>query len=134
MASNRGAVSSDPAATAAAAPAKLDAYAELYADVVRGNGMCLCGMLAAEYRTLPEPMRDAVVGFFDENEVWLEAVLEQGREQGTLHFTGAARATARMIVSGLEGAMLVARPYADPARFEAGVHQLLQSLAGRTTA
>ena len=121
-------------ATAAAAPAKLDAYAELYADVVRGNGMCLCGMLAAEYRTLPEPMRDAVVGFFDENEVWLEAVLEQGREQGTLHFTGAARATARMIVSGLEGAMLVARPYADPARFEAGVHQLLQSLAGRTTA
>ena len=121
-------------ATAAAAPAKLDAYAELYADVVRGNGMCLCGMLAAEYRTLPVPMRDAVVGFFDENEVWLEAVLEQGREQGTLHFTGAARATARMIVSGLEGAMLVARPYADPARFEAGVHQLLQSLAGRTTA
>ena len=120
-------------ATAAAAPAKLDAYAELYADVVRGNGMCLCGMLAAEYRTLPEPMRDAVVGFFDENEVWLEAVLEQGRVQGTLHFTGAARATARMIVSGLEGAMLVARPYADPARFEAGVHQLLQSLAGRTT-
>jgi TetR/AcrR family transcriptional repressor of nem operon len=117
-------------ATAAAAPAKLDAYAELYADVVRGNGMCLCGMLAAEYRTLPDPMRDAVVGFFDENEVWLEAVLEQGREQGTLHFTGGARATARMIVSGLEGAMLVARPYADPARFEAGAHQLLQSLAG----
>jgi TetR/AcrR family transcriptional repressor of nem operon len=116
-------------ATAAAAPAKLNAYAELYADVVRGNGMCLCGMLAAEYRTLPEPMRDAVVGFFDENEVWLEAVLEQGRERGTLHFTGAARATARMIVSGLEGAMLVARPYADPVRFEAGVHQLLQSLA-----
>jgi len=120
--------------TGLAPRAALDAYAELYADVVRGNGMCLCGMLAAEYRTLPEPMRDAVVGFFDENEVWLEAVLEQGREQGTLHFTGAARATARMIVSGLEGAMLVARPYADPARFEAGVHQLLQSLAGRTTA
>ena len=52
--------------------------------------MCLCGMLAAEYRTLPKPMRDAVVRFFDDNEAWLEAVLEQGREQGTLHFTGAA--------------------------------------------
>ena len=118
-------------ATLADAPAKLAAYAELYADVVRGNGMCLCGMLAAEYRTLPEPMRDAVVVFFDDNEVWLEAVLEQGRREGTLHFTGAARVTARMIVSGLEGAMLVARPYADPARFEAGVQQLLASLAGR---
>jgi TetR/AcrR family transcriptional repressor of nem operon len=120
--------------TAASAPAKLAAYAELYADVVRGNGMCLCGMLAAEYRTLPGPMRDAVVGFFDENEVWLAAVLEQGREQGTLQFPGTSRATARMIVSSLEGAMLVARPYADPARFEAGVHHLLESLAGSADA
>src|SRR5215213_2190097 len=32
-----------------AAPAKLDAYAGLYADVLRGQRMCLCGMLAAEY-------------------------------------------------------------------------------------
>src|SRR5215207_9448334 len=31
---------------------KLDAYAGLYADVLRGQRMCLCGMLAAEYQTL----------------------------------------------------------------------------------
>ena len=41
--------------------AKLDAYAGLYADVLRDQRMCLCGMLAAEYQTLPEPMRDAVI-------------------------------------------------------------------------
>ena len=35
--------------------------------------MCLCGMLAAEYQTLPKPMRDAVVAFFDDNERWLGA-------------------------------------------------------------
>ena len=45
------------------------------------SGMCLCGMLAAEYQTLPKPMRDAVIRFFDENEAWLEKVLEQGRER-----------------------------------------------------
>ena len=54
--------------------------------------MCLCGMLAAEYQTLPEPMRDAVVGFFDDNEAWLERVLEQGREEGTLRASRTGRA------------------------------------------
>jgi TetR/AcrR family transcriptional regulator, transcriptional repressor for nem operon len=38
------------------APAKLDAYARIYADVLRERRMCLCGMLAADYDTLPKPM------------------------------------------------------------------------------
>ena len=37
--------------------AKLDAYADLYADVLRDERMCLCGMLAAEYQTLPRRCR-----------------------------------------------------------------------------
>ena len=52
--------------------------------MLRGQRMCLCGMLAAEYQTLPEPMREAVRGFFDENEAWLERVLIEGRDEGTL--------------------------------------------------
>ena len=111
-------------------PAKLGAYADLYATVLRGQRMCLCGMLAAEYPTLPKPMRDAVIRFCDENEAWLVRVLEQGREEGTLALTGSARETARMIVSGLEGAMLVARPYGDVARFQAAASRLLASLMG----
>ena len=45
---------------ASGAPAKLDAYADLYADVLHGDRMCLCGMLAAEYGTLPKPIRERV--------------------------------------------------------------------------
>jgi TetR/AcrR family transcriptional repressor of nem operon len=112
------------------APAKLAAYAHLYADVFRGKRMCMCGMLAAEYRTLPKPMRDAVVGFFDDNEAWLTDVLTRGREDGTLRFTGSPDETAQMIVSGLEGAMLVARPYDDMSRFQAAADRLLENLAG----
>jgi TetR/AcrR family transcriptional repressor of nem operon len=110
------------------APARLDAYADLYLDVLRMERMCLCGMLAAEYQTLPAPMRDTVVRFFDNNEVWLTAVLEHGRGDGTLHFTGSARDTARVIVSSLEGAMLVARPFGGIARFQAASRQLLAGL------
>jgi len=111
--------------------AKLVAYADLYGDVLRRGRMCLCGMLAAEYETLPEPIRLAVVSFLDENETWLEGVLEAGRRSGTLAFGGSARETARSIVAGLEGAMLVARPYGDPARFQAAADRLLAGLAAR---
>jgi TetR/AcrR family transcriptional regulator, transcriptional repressor for nem operon len=112
-------------ASGADARAKLLAYARLYADVLRDHRMCLCGMLAAEYQTLPEPMRDAVIEFFDENEAWLEAVLADGREHGALLFDGPPREAARLIVSTLEGAMLVARPYGDVERFEVAAERLL---------
>ncbi len=107
---------------------KLAAYADLYLQVLRDRKMCLCGMLAAEYQTLPQPMRDAVISFFDQNESWLEAVLEHGRDEGSLQFTGSARDAARMIVSGLEGAMLIARPYGDIARFQTAAANLLAGL------
>jgi TetR/AcrR family transcriptional regulator, transcriptional repressor for nem operon len=108
-----------------AASGKLAAYAGLYLQVLRERKMCLCGMLAAEYQTLPLPMQDAVIRFFDQNENWLQSILEQGRADGSLRFAGSARDTARMIVAGLEGAMLVARPYGDIARFQAAAANLL---------
>jgi TetR/AcrR family transcriptional repressor of nem operon len=120
-------------AEVAEAPAKLDAYARLYLDVLRGRRMCLCGMLAAEYQTLPPAMQHRVIGFFDDNEAWITGVLEQGVSDGTLEFTGSARDTARMIVSGLEGAMLVARPYGDISRFQAAAERVLSGLAPRPT-
>ena len=85
------------------ASAKLADYADLYLQVLRDREMCLCGMLAAEYQTLPQPMQDAVIRFFDRNENWLQDVLEQGLQDGSLQFAGSARDAARMIVGGLEG-------------------------------
>jgi TetR/AcrR family transcriptional repressor of nem operon len=114
----------------AAAPAKLAAYADLYAEVLRDERMCLCGMLAAEYETIPSPIRGAVVRFLDDNEAWLTPVLEQGRREGSLSFAGSTPVLARSIVSALEGALLIARPYGAVERFETAAAQLLASLAG----
>jgi TetR/AcrR family transcriptional repressor of nem operon len=111
----------------AEAPAKLDAYADLYAGVLRGQRMCLCGMLAAEYQTLPDPMRPAVIAFIDANEAWVEKVLSEGQRAGTIAVSGRPADAARLIVSGLEGAMLVARPYGDIARFDTAAAGLLAS-------
>jgi TetR/AcrR family transcriptional repressor of nem operon len=111
------------------APAKLAAYAKLYVDVLQRRRMCLCGMLAAEYETLPDPIRAAVLAFFDENERWLARVLAQGRTEHSLEFEGSPRATARMIMSGLEGAMLVTRTYGGWRRFDATAKTLLAGLS-----
>jgi TetR/AcrR family transcriptional regulator, transcriptional repressor for nem operon len=108
---------------------KLRAYAKLYTDVFRDDRMCLCGMLAADYATLPDPMRDRVVRFFDDNEVWLTRVLEEGRDKGTIRFEGSARPVARTLIGGLEGAMLVARPYHDVKRFRDAAELLIRGLA-----
>ena len=107
---------------------KLASYAKIYADVLRNNRMCLCGMLAAEYTTLPKPMKDEMRHFFDENERWLVAVLEEGRRSGALKFAGSALDVARALVGALEGAMMLARSYGEVARFEAVAGRLLGEL------
>jgi TetR/AcrR family transcriptional regulator, transcriptional repressor for nem operon len=121
-------VSSGPAS------ARLAGYADLYQQVLSSRKMCLCGMLAAEYQTLPRCMQDAVISFFNANEAWLEAVLQAGRDDGSLQFTGSAADTARMIIGSLEGAMLVARPYGDVRRFRAAAATLLAGLTRSATA
>jgi TetR/AcrR family transcriptional repressor of nem operon len=106
----------------------LEAYVELYARVLRAKRMCLCGILAAEFATLPGPMRAAVVRFFDSNQAWLTRVLARGLAEGSLTFGGSEVDAAQGLISGLEGAMLLARPYGDPHRFESAASRLLAGL------
>jgi TetR/AcrR family transcriptional regulator, transcriptional repressor for nem operon len=115
-------------ATGAAPREKLKRYARIYADVLRDNRMCLCGMLASDYATLPKAMKEEVRHFFDENEQWLVAVLEQGRKSGALEFKGSPLDLARVVVGSLEGAMMLARSYGEPARFDSAAERLIASL------
>jgi len=115
-------------ASARDAPERLARYAALYEGVLKGDRMCLCGMLAAEYATLPKPMREPMRHFFDANEHWLVRVLQEGRKQKTLLFSGSPSEAAQTLVGGLEGAMMIARAYGDPARFSAVAERLLEDL------
>ncbi len=110
---------------------QLRRYARLYRDVLRDrNRMCLCGMLASDLETLPRPVRRGVKEFFDAHEVWLADVLDHGRKSGRLRFAGTPALHARMVLSTLEGAMLVARSYGEPARFDAVAERLFTDLEG----
>ena len=107
---------------------KLRRYAAIYADVLRANRMCLCGMLASDYATLAKPIKDRVKHFFDHNENWLVGVLEAGRSSGTLRFTGSPDVVASAIIGALEGAMMLARSYGELGRFEAVADRLVAEL------
>jgi len=110
-------------------PDKLRRYAGLYDSVMRNDRLCLCGMLAAEYSTLPAPMQAELRRFFDANEVWLAAVLEDGRLAGELAFRGTPKQRARVVLGALEGAMLVARAYDEGRRFQSAAKQVLADLS-----
>lgn len=107
------------AAERASAPARLKAYQQLFANVLRDDHrLCMCGMFAADFDALPADVREEVRAFFDDNEVWLAKVLAEGKKRGELSFRGTPRSRARVILSALEGAMLVARTYRDVGMFE----------------
>ncbi len=112
-----------------APPVQLQHYVALYAEVLNAGRICLCGMLAAEYTTLPAVMQQAIRKFFDLNERWLSRVLESGRHGGTLAFEGPADDAARAITSALEGAMLLARPYGGASRFMSAAERMLREFA-----
>jgi len=107
---------------------RLRDYVALYARVLEKDRMCLCGMLASDYSTLPKPMREEVRRFFDGNEAWLARLLEEGRKAHKLRFNGAAGEEARALIGAFEGAMLIARSYDDPSRFESAANRVLARL------
>jgi TetR/AcrR family transcriptional repressor of nem operon len=116
-------------ASAPDAAAKLRGYVALYTDVLSADRMCLCGMLAAEHRTLPDPLQQAVCAFFSSNTTWLRKVLEEGCADGSLRCAGTTDDAASMVLGVLEGGMLIARLDGDVGRFTAAANQVLAGLA-----
>jgi TetR/AcrR family transcriptional repressor of nem operon len=110
------------------APVRLARYVDLYRAVLRADRLCLCGILAAEYQTLPAPMREAVLEFFDRNEAWLEEVLRDGIAAGSVRANEPVHDSARLLISGLEGAMMLARARGDIDRFDRSAERMLADL------
>jgi len=108
---------------------KIKRYVELWSDAAGdGTRICILGMLAAEYNTLPEPMQTELRQFFEEHEGWLAALLRQGRADRILSFDGAPAVAADGMLAFLHGAMVSARAFHDIERFRATIQWLLNLL------
>jgi TetR/AcrR family transcriptional repressor of nem operon len=83
-------------------------------------------MLAAEFDTLPEIVREKVVVFFEANRIWLAALLERDE----LALAAPPGDLAQALVAGLEGAMLLARVDGGVARFRRSAALVVAGLIG----
>ena len=111
---------------------KLRAYAQLYTDVFRDDRMCLCGMLAADYTTLPIRCASGSSG---SSTTTRSGSLASSRRAGRRERSGSPgrpAPVARTLIGGLEGAMLVARPYRDLKRFRDAAELLIAGLAAES--
>lgn len=99
------------------AEAKLAKFAKMFGRTLGdGDQICLCGMLASDIETLPEPVRIAVQAFFKANESWLAEVFAEGMRDGTLATSAKPDQAARAFFAALQGAGLASRLFRTRSR------------------
>ena len=99
-------------------------YTEVFGQTVRNeNRMCLGGIMAAEFKELPEEVRIEVVKFGQANVAWLVKVLSLGRSGGD----GAVKAQALAIFAAVQGAQLIARSRGDATVYDAIIETYRES-------
>ncbi len=110
---------------------RLRAYVALYRQALAADCMCLCGILASEALTLDDALRPKIDRFFVRNIEWLTEVLATGKSHRVLAFTGSAADHARLFLSSLQGAMLMARASGDSEGFSRTADLLMKSLKSK---
>ncbi|TAJ96815.1 MAG: TetR/AcrR family transcriptional regulator [Candidatus Manganitrophaceae bacterium] len=111
------------------APTKLERYIALFEQTLEdksGMKVCLCGMLGAELASMGSPTVKILRNFYSDNIERLARILEEGREAGSLKFSGDAEALGGLIFSLLEGAMIIARAADGMDQFRSIRKQLLK--------
>lgn len=90
--------------------ARLKAYVNLFAATyAKDRRLCVCGMLGAEADALPADVAEVVAGFFQLNLSWLAAAFRDAQRSGQVSSAQRSRALAELMLSTLEGAMVVGR-------------------------
>lgn len=107
---------------------KLTEYISLYRSTLDAERMCLGGMLATEALTLDPVMMPSLKRFFILNTEWLTEVLIEGKQQQLFFIDGPAENNASMILSVLQGALLISRATNNTETFEHTASSLIKNL------
>jgi TetR/AcrR family transcriptional regulator, transcriptional repressor for nem operon len=108
---------------------KLKKYVQLFERTLQdepGIKVCLCGMLSAEIASLESPTVILLHQFYQENIERLVRILEEGKTDQSLSFSGESRALAVLVLSLLEGAMIISRTEGGVNQFRAVKNQLFR--------
>jgi TetR/AcrR family transcriptional repressor of nem operon len=99
-------------------------YTEVFGQTVRNdNRMCLGGIMAAEFKEIPEEVKIEVVKFGEANVDWLVKVLSLGQPGGD----DAVKRRALAIYAAVQGAQLIARSRRDARVYDAIIETYRES-------
>jgi TetR/AcrR family transcriptional repressor of nem operon len=108
---------------------RLRNYADLFIQAIENGGrMCLCGILAAGFSTLPAPLLKQLRSAAIEHEQWLEKSIQAGQLENRIRPRSSPRTLAQSFFSSLEGGMLLARMNGGSDRFKKLVAEQLADL------
>ncbi|MEK4057319.1 MULTISPECIES: TetR/AcrR family transcriptional regulator [Paenibacillus] len=107
---------------------KLRKFILLYGGPVKDYCTCMGVMLSTDLASLSSKTQEGIAQLFTTNLEWLKRVLEQGRSEGQLKFTGSADVLAHQFLASLQGAQLIARSYRDQNRFNLIADGLMSAL------
>lgn len=113
-------------ANAGNAEDKLRMFAGIFLETYGEDGrLCPFCMMATTQGTIPDSVQDEVRAFWSRGEQWVENTLIEGQKSGELQLPDSAQLIARMMVSSLEGAMVVAKAFDDRTRLESTAEFIL---------
>lgn len=103
-------------------------YGDLFDQTASSELLCLCGVVAAEWLTVGDLVKDEVGLFFDEQATWLTEQLAAGKSAGEVRSDVDVAATAQLLMASLEGALLMARAGGDSSVVSGTTQALLATL------
>jgi TetR/AcrR family transcriptional regulator, transcriptional repressor for nem operon len=105
---------------------RLQRYAGLFATTLASGKICLCGLLAADDRNVPDQIRLEVAAFFDDQTTWLERTL-----RGVGHSQAVAVRRAAALLAGLEGALIISAAKQNEAMFAVTARELVRAATAK---
>jgi TetR/AcrR family transcriptional repressor of nem operon len=96
---------------------KLDRFIDLFSQTATDDKMCLCGMMAAEVDQLDEKSRELLNRYFVASELWLRELFSTSRHELCSELP--PELLAKVLMSGLEGALLLDRAQDSTDRLKA---------------
>ena len=86
---------------------RMGALLDMIESVSADGKFCLCGMLASDVHELDDATTQVIKGYFSRFETWVAALLQDGG--AAAYDKKGAESLAQVVVSGIEGAMLMDR-------------------------
>lgn len=86
------------------------------------NEICLCTILASDYHILSPEISEQLEFFYSKLHGWLTALLDKGIKAGEFK-TVDASSTAYLLISTLQGLLIISKIATDPKAFDLSVKQ-----------